>query len=174
MSPAAGTSKYARFGTGVCAVYQLCDEDGVVIYVGATVHIRTRFYNHARSKEWWCEVAIESVTVEWFDTAHDASVRESDLISELQPKYNRSGVTRQYARYSGPRAPSPPRATPSKSSRVEAAANRLRSYRGRDASSGIAGLMLAAAIKAGWREGFSMQTIAALLGVSVDEVIKRR
>ena len=57
-----------------------------------------RFYSHA-SKEWWHSVSHKSI--EWFDTAKDASRAERMAIESELPLHNKAGVHSPYIQYAG-------------------------------------------------------------------------
>src|SRR5688572_14270704 len=68
-------------------VYSLFGADGDLLYVGATVDAKERLKQHARLKEWWGEVT--DTVVEEYDDPYEASERESSLIRDKAPRYNR-------------------------------------------------------------------------------------
>jgi hypothetical protein len=68
------------------ALYRLFDADDTLLYVGITVDPETRWWNHAKEKSWWPEVANR--TVEWFDNRAAAEAAEFTAIVTEDPRYN--------------------------------------------------------------------------------------
>jgi len=72
-------------------VYRLYGAEDNPLYVGCTKRLKTRLHQHAKSKEWWPEVA--EVVSETFASAEDAADAEQKQVRELSPRYN---VTPRY------------------------------------------------------------------------------
>lgn len=69
------------------SVYLYRDARGVLLYVGITSQGPRRQNQHAGNTEWWKYVATQDV--EHYGSRHDAKVRESILIREERPPFNR-------------------------------------------------------------------------------------
>lgn len=81
----------ARFfddDTGPTTVYYLHNTDHELLYVGITSSSRgmLRFREHAKSKEWWTQVAYASF--EHFPSRVKAAAREASVIRALNPPHN--------------------------------------------------------------------------------------
>jgi predicted GIY-YIG superfamily endonuclease len=68
------------------ALYRFYDKTGNLLYVGISDNLGTRFYNHARKKPWWPQVA--TANVEWFDTRAKAAKAERKAIRSEHPLWN--------------------------------------------------------------------------------------
>ncbi len=68
------------------ALYRFFDENGVLLYVGVTDNLGTRWATHADQKHWWDRVT--SYTLEWFDTREAAEAAEQHAIWIEKPLYN--------------------------------------------------------------------------------------
>lgn len=79
-------------------VYLAYNEQGELLYIGSTGNLPQRQATHRATSPWWPEVARWEVEqVPWRSHAYQ---RETDLIHELRPRYNRPpgpapGFTRQ-------------------------------------------------------------------------------
>jgi hypothetical protein len=67
-------------------VYQLISREGSVIYVGSSSAIFARLAQHAKTKDWWTQVA--AISVEAFLDKDRMLDREQELIKMLDPIYN--------------------------------------------------------------------------------------
>ena len=67
-------------------MYRLYDEAGSLLYVGASSTPAARLMEH-RDKAWW--PAIDSMTVEQFNSRREALVAETAAIGSERPRYNR-------------------------------------------------------------------------------------
>lgn len=72
------------------AVYRLYNEVGVLLYVGVTRDLRTRFAQHEADKSWWPEVARKTMT--WHGKRSDALGEEDRAISGEHPIHNIAGA----------------------------------------------------------------------------------
>lgn len=70
-------------------VYRLWGEEGDLLYVGVTAHLRERMWSHQAHKPWWDEVA--AITVERHESRQDAERAEAKAILEEVPGKNRNG-----------------------------------------------------------------------------------
>lgn len=75
------------------ALYRFFAVDDVLLYVGVTSSLGTRWSSHATSKPWWPEVHHQ--TVEWFDTRDAALAAEKAAIKAESPRYNERHAPRQ-------------------------------------------------------------------------------
>lgn len=66
-------------------VYRLYDQDGALLYVGATSSIGSRLTQHG-SKDWWSEV--RGIEVEHYANMREALDAEREVIEATQPKHN--------------------------------------------------------------------------------------
>ena len=69
------------------SVYRMFDQDGALLYVGATGFMPRRLQQHAGSRPWWHEVA--QITVQHFDTMDEALRVEAAAIIAESPRYTR-------------------------------------------------------------------------------------
>ena len=69
------------------SVYRMFDQDGALLYVGATGSMPRRLQQHAGSRPWWHEVA--QITVQHFDTMDEALKVELAAIIAESPRYTR-------------------------------------------------------------------------------------
>jgi hypothetical protein len=67
-------------------VYQLLSRDGRVIYIGSSSAVFARLGQHAKTKDWWSQVA--GVEVESFTSRDEMLEREQVLIEMINPAYN--------------------------------------------------------------------------------------
>lgn len=72
---------------GKTALYRLYDAEGVLLYVGVSDELKTRFKAHPASKPWW--PSVHSRRIEWFDNRLDAEVAEQAAIHDEGPLWNR-------------------------------------------------------------------------------------
>lgn len=73
---------------GVPYVYFLLADDGAVVYIGSTRHLRRRLSQHRRDKAWWAEVAfIRAFPHASLDAALDAERR---YLAAANPRHNRT------------------------------------------------------------------------------------
>jgi predicted GIY-YIG superfamily endonuclease len=72
------------------ALYRLYGADGTLLYVGITFDPKTRFWQHGDRKEWWWEVARNTVT--WYRSRYDALRAETAAIKTERPLYNTRGL----------------------------------------------------------------------------------
>jgi predicted GIY-YIG superfamily endonuclease len=72
------------------ALYRFFDAQGLLLYVGITKDLQTRFGSHALTKKttWWPLVASHSI--EWFDNRPSAATAEIRAIQRENPAYNLS------------------------------------------------------------------------------------
>lgn len=75
-----------KTATARTALYRLYDTADVLLYVGITVDTGTRWWNHAREKNWWGQVARKDVT--WFSDRESAEAAEATAIAAESPRYN--------------------------------------------------------------------------------------
>jgi hypothetical protein len=68
------------------AVYRICGEEDVLIYIGMTNGVPFRWNGHQAVQPWWSEV--RSMTFEWYDYRSEAADAEKAAILAEQPKYN--------------------------------------------------------------------------------------
>lgn len=94
MSPAAfsGIPKLDRPHGTTHGVYVLTDSRGTIVYVGVGANPRNRIVWHRSHAAWWPDDGTVEISVEWFEDAASAGVREMDLIERHQPRGNRAGV----------------------------------------------------------------------------------
>jgi hypothetical protein len=79
-------------------VYRLYDDDGVLLYVGCSLHALTRI-THRHHKKWFRHIA--SMTCEHF-TNHDQARRvECAAIASEHPRYNKYVGVRMQRRRDG-------------------------------------------------------------------------
>lgn len=78
------------------AVYVARDAGGLVIYVGMTGSLGTRFAAHQSADRWWR--SAHTVVVEIHSGRAAAAAREAALIAEFDPPFNRSEKREQWAR----------------------------------------------------------------------------
>ncbi|MFF4403637.1 GntR family transcriptional regulator [Streptomyces sp. NPDC001404] len=69
------------------ALYRLYDADDRLLYVGISSMPRTRWQQHASSKDWWPDVATREV--EWHETRVGAAAAEAEAIRAEKPAHNR-------------------------------------------------------------------------------------
>lgn len=67
-------------------VYQLMSRTGHVLYVGSSSGLFSRLGQHAKTKDWWSQVA--AIEVEAFATKDEMLDREQVLIELIDPPYN--------------------------------------------------------------------------------------
>lgn len=67
-------------------LYRFFDAEGALLYVGITSVQRTRWHQHAATKEWWDQVS--SATTEHFATRPEAETAENHAIEHEGPKHN--------------------------------------------------------------------------------------
>lgn len=70
------------------ALYRLYDTNGKLLYIGITRNLNTRWYTHAREKDWWPKVVRKEV--EWFETREEADRAERAEVLRWRPKFNRT------------------------------------------------------------------------------------
>lgn len=70
------------------ALYRLYDTGDNLLYVGITGNLSTRWYTHAREKDWWPKVVRKEV--EWFETREEADRAERAEVLRQRPSYNRT------------------------------------------------------------------------------------
>jgi len=78
------------------ALYRHWDEGGNLLYVGVSLKPLQRLENHIMDSHWSEQISI--VTIEWFDTRHDAEKAEREAIKIEMPLHNvvhASGTTRR-------------------------------------------------------------------------------
>lgn len=68
------------------ALYRFYGADDVLLYVGITDHLGTRWSNHARTKPWWADVQRQ--TAEWHETRAAAEEAERTAIRDEAPLWN--------------------------------------------------------------------------------------
>lgn len=68
------------------ALYRLYDEADVLLYIGISHQPDVRFEQHAKTKEWWPQVARREVR--WFDDRPTAAVAEATAIRSEDPEHN--------------------------------------------------------------------------------------
>lgn len=68
------------------ALYRFFDPDDVLLYVGTTDDVETRWGQHANMKAWWPDVARKTVT--WYDVRETAEGEERLAIREETPLHN--------------------------------------------------------------------------------------
>jgi hypothetical protein len=68
------------------AVYRLFDRAGVLLYVGMTHDVATRWREHRRRKAWWDQVAREDLTS--YPTRGEAEEAELHAIVTEDPRHN--------------------------------------------------------------------------------------
>lgn len=71
---------------GKTALYRLYDIQGVLLYVGVSDELKTRFKAHAASKTWW--PSVHSRRIEWFDDRAVAEDAERAAINDEHPLWN--------------------------------------------------------------------------------------
>lgn len=69
-------------------VYRFYDVDGVLLYVGLSMHLPDRLSQHRQSSLW---LSVSRIEVEHLADRDSASARERELISTLHPLHNRNG-----------------------------------------------------------------------------------
>lgn len=72
------------------AVYKLYDATGTLLYVGITVDLERRFYNHERLKWWW--PLVYEKKIDWMVDWDVAEAVEKYLIKTEMPLYNVRGT----------------------------------------------------------------------------------
>lgn len=77
------------------ALYRFYDASDVLLYIGITGDVETRWNNHAR-KRWWPEVARKAV--EWHEERDAAEVCEKAAIKAEKPLYNIAHVPERRVR----------------------------------------------------------------------------
>lgn len=70
-------------------LYELFDESGERIYVGASINAPNRLASHARQKSWWPDVATAKFT--HFDTRLEAVQAEARILRRSKPRHNIDG-----------------------------------------------------------------------------------
>lgn len=86
---------------GTYVVYRVFSTDGELLYVGASMSFLSRMQMH-RSEGWWIrEVDERLTTIEVFPDLASTSEREMMLIRDLQPRFNRAGVSSHALPYIG-------------------------------------------------------------------------
>lgn len=78
-----------RLGT---ALYRFFDIEGSLIYVGISMNLPARFYQHERLSPWMTETS--KITVTWYPTREAAMTAEFAAIETETPKYNQVGLVR--------------------------------------------------------------------------------
>lgn len=68
------------------ALYRFFANDGALLYVGITGHLKARIAAHAKEKPWWPQVGRK--TVEWFATRDEAIRAEDRAIHDERPVHN--------------------------------------------------------------------------------------
>lgn len=68
------------------AIYRFFNAEGVLLYVGITNDIATRWKRHAKEKPWWPEVVEQRAT--WHPARQEALAAESRAINTESPLYN--------------------------------------------------------------------------------------
>lgn len=68
------------------ALYRCFAADGALLYVGISVGFARRWYEHAKAKSWWPEVA--RLTVDLFPDRPSADAAETAAIRDEKPRYN--------------------------------------------------------------------------------------
>jgi len=68
------------------AVYRMYDENDVLLYVGMTVNVEKRIYQHFGTKDWWSDVAI--IEVQHHYSRQSAAEAERIAIARERPMYN--------------------------------------------------------------------------------------
>lgn len=89
-----------RFRREVTTVYRMFDAEGVLLYVGISVHAPSRFHQHASDKPWW--PLVRNVIVEHFATRGEAEAAELEAIQTEAPIHNIAG---SLTRATAPRRP---------------------------------------------------------------------
>jgi len=74
-------------------LYRFYDEDGVLLYVGVTNSIETRFRWHAANQPWWPEVVDCRPT--FYPNRAAVERAEYDAIRYERPRYNRKAGSKQ-------------------------------------------------------------------------------
>lgn len=67
-------------------LYRIFDDDGALLYVGATTNPGLRIGTHAQSQPWWDEAA--EIKLERFDTLDELIEEEKAAIQIEGPRYN--------------------------------------------------------------------------------------
>jgi hypothetical protein len=68
------------------ALYRMFDSDGALLYIGASMRLPDRMYQHSLDKPWWREV--NTIRVEHFDSRDEAFAAEALAITAENPKHN--------------------------------------------------------------------------------------
>jgi excinuclease UvrABC nuclease subunit len=84
-------------------LYRYYNADGVLLYVGISVHVAMRASQHRRTSDWWDEVARIDVEHLATRSRNRALWIEASVITAEQPAYNLAPPAR-----TEPRRPSPP------------------------------------------------------------------
>lgn len=71
------------------ALYRLYDVEDVLLYVGVTADLRSRYARHRATKHWWPQVVCRDA--EWYPTRQEALDAERSLIKNEKPLYNVQG-----------------------------------------------------------------------------------
>lgn len=71
---------------GKFACYRLYDTADALLYVGSTANVVARLADHARTKDWWSEVARHALT--WYASREDAEAAELLGMVEEMPLWN--------------------------------------------------------------------------------------
>lgn len=74
-------------------LYRFYDADNVLLYVGITADLPTRFRNHSR-KPWWHDIG--RMTVEHFSCRFDVLAAEKLAIASERPLYNSTYNTQRW------------------------------------------------------------------------------
>lgn len=82
-------------------LYQIYDEDGGLLYVGASTNIFYRMHNHSVTQPWWDEAA--KIELERFDTFEELMDAERETIFWREPRYNIIHSERRRPNLSRPR-----------------------------------------------------------------------
>ena len=72
------------------ALYRLFDAEGVLLYVGITVHVEQRWIEHERAKPWW--PLVTEKRVDWFESRTLALAAELQAIKTEHPVHNVIGT----------------------------------------------------------------------------------
>jgi predicted GIY-YIG superfamily endonuclease len=72
------------------ALYRFYDSNKILLYVGISKNLMTRFQNHYESKTWINQVA--ETKVEWFESRKLAGLQERAAIRWEYPLYNKQSV----------------------------------------------------------------------------------
>jgi excinuclease UvrABC nuclease subunit len=67
-------------------LYRHFDKNGDLLYVGISLNVFMRLYQHKDSSHWFSE--ISTVTIEYFETRQDALIAEELAIKKEKPMHN--------------------------------------------------------------------------------------